>query len=313
MRDSSLQTWIFIAVCLAAIALWFAPQDATGPIRTTVQDALQPGQSIVRASIDHARNGIPAWTRRLTTGSDPAVEKALREELDAQKRRIDRLLVEQTELRAQLAEARKNGALLSPTSEPPPLYNVDLIRAQVLGTEAAAHWRARPVLAIGAGQGVRESALVLDNPRPLVDQGANVALEPDQPVFAANHPYVVGKIARVGRLSSRLCLVTDADYAGAARLVRKTPAGLTYGAAGTLVGDGHDLCKLLRISRDEPAAVGDLVVTADTGGRFPPQIYGEVIRVNLTEGNLEWDIWVRPLAQRDTDVLIMRSRLNISP
>jgi len=310
MRDSSLQTWIFVAVCLAAVALWFAPQEATGPMRTVVQDALQPGQSLVRSAIEHTKSAVPAWTKRLTSGIDPAIEKTLRDELDVHKRQTDRLLVEQAELRGQLADARKNGALLSPTTDPAPLYHVELVRAQILGTEAAAQWRARPLLSIGAGQNIRESALVLDNPRPLVDQGANVALEPDQAVFAANHPYVVGKIARVGRLSSTLCLVTDTDYAGAARLVRRTAAGLNYGASGTLVGDGHDQCKLLRISRDEPAEVGDLVVTADTEGRIPPQIYGEVTRVNLTEGNLEWDIQVRPLARCETDVLVMRSRLN---
>jgi len=120
---------------------------------------------------------------------------------------------------------------------------------------------------LGAGDraGITESALVLDDTRPLVDLGDDTGLSPGDAVYAGR--VVIGKIAEVGRFSSTLRMVTDSEYSGRARLARRTSQGLVFGAEGTLVGDGSDLCRLKHIS--DPVNVGDEVVTGGTDGRFP--------------------------------------------
>src|SRR5205814_1458134 len=127
-------------------------------------------------------------------------------------------------------------SILDPPSSPPPLVVPRLVEARVLGEETAALWRGRKLLSAGATGGVAESALVLDDTRPLVDLGADEHLAPGDAVYAYAGRIVLGKIGEVGHYSSTLLLVTDRAYSGSARLARRTSRGLVFGPEGTLVG-----------------------------------------------------------------------------
>src|SRR4030095_14292410 len=140
-----------------------------------------------------------------------------------------------------------------------------LIEARVLGEETAALWRGMKFLSAGARNGIAESALVLDDPRPLIDLGSDADLSAGDAAYAGR--IVIGKVAEVGRFSSTLRLVTDPAYSGRARPMHRSSRGLVSGAEGTIVGDGSDLCRLRHIT--DPVNVGDEVFTGGTDGVFP--------------------------------------------
>ncbi len=193
-----------------------------------------------------------------------------------------------------------------------PLVIPQLIEARVLGEESAALWRARKLLSAGANGGIAESALVLDDTRPLVDLGDDAQLSTGDAAYAGR--IVIGKIAEVGRYSSTLRLVTDPAYTGHARLARRTSRGLVHGAEGTLVGDGSELCRLKHVS--DPVNPGDEVFTGGTDGLVPwPMYYGTVVRAELEPGASEWSVWVEPavikaVSERLETVVIQRRALN---
>src|SRR5262249_38655157 len=184
-----------------------------------------------------------------------------------------------------------------------------LMAARILGEETAALWRGRKLLSVGAGGGIIESALVLDNTRPIVDLGEDADLSPGDAAYAGR--IVIGKIAEVGRFSSTLRLVTDPGYSGRARLFHRTSQGLLSGVEGTIVGDGSDLCRLRRIN--DPVNVGDEVFTGGADGALPlPMYYGKVVRAELEPGANEWSVWVKPAATDEPleTVLILRRVVN---
>ncbi len=189
------------------------------------------------------------------------------------------------------------------------LVRPQLVEARVLGEESATAWRGAKFLSVGARGGIAESALVLDDARPLIDLGRDADLSEGDAVCAGR--IVIGKVAEVGRYSSTLRLVTDPAYTGRARLVRRTSQGLVFGAEGTLAGDGSELCRLKHIA--DPVNVGDEVFTGGTDGVAPlPMYYGRVVRAELPPGAGEWSVWVKPAAADEPldAVLILRRAIN---
>jgi len=212
-------------------------------------------------------------------------------------------------LRDEVAKLARQQRLTPGAASPAPLVTPRLMAARILGEETAALWRGRKLLSVGAGGGIIESALVLDNTRPIVDLGEDADLSPGDAAYAGR--IVIGKIAEVGRFSSTLRLVTDPGYSGRARLFHRTSQGLLSGAEGTIVGDGSDLCRLRRIN--DPVNVGDEVFTGGADGALPlPMYYGKVVRAELEAGATEWTVWVRPAAidERLETVLILKRDVN---
>lgn len=308
MTRKAAQTWIVILACLVGGGLWSAPREVHEIIRGVVRDALVPGQRGVGLLADASR-AVWSGSLKWITPSGPSAETdALQNKVEQSQRELVRLQLEGAELRRQLHEHKLSVAAGLPAISAPPLYEAELLSVRILGEETSPLWRARPLLGSGTASGLHEASLVLDDARPLVDVGEDARLEPDQPVFAGGA--VVGKIVRVGRFSSTLCPITDAEFVGAARLVRRSGEQVQYGAAGTLKGNGSRTCELIRIPAAEPVSVGDLVVTVDTDGLLPPQVYGEVIEADPPEGTLDWQIKVRPAARPSTTVQVLRLRLN---
>lgn len=292
--------WVIALSALIAITLLLSPPELFIPARAALRDLLVPGQQTVASLLDVGR-------RQITGGADVTHAEA-RQKPELLERRERQWLVREAELQNSLREARQAAGLL--TSEvSPPLYTTDAIQVQVLNQAAAEHWRSRPTLGGGSHAGVRELALVLDDPRPLLDQGENQGVEADMPIFAGGT--VVGKVARVGHFSSTLCRVTDPEFTGAARLARQTSTGTQYGAAGVVLGDGTPECRLMRVPATEPVSEGDLVVTGENEDTPAPQVYGSVVRTELPDGALEWKIWIKPAAPEHLKtVAIVRTRLN---
>lgn len=295
-----------LAICLAGAGLMFLPVEAGRPVRAVVRDALRPGQSALHAVVRHTRVRVVALGRSLHPAGQSADTDGHVQELRLENRRLE-VLVASLKERVQTLSAQQG---LSPAlGAPSPLVRPRLVEARVLGEETAALWRGMRFLSTGADGGIAESALVLNDTRPIIDLGSDADLAAGDAAYAGR--IVIGKIAEVGRYSSTLRLVTDPAYSGRARLARRTSRGLVFGVEGTLVGDGTALCRLKHIA--DPVNVGDEVFTGGADGLVPlPMYYGKVVRAELEAGANEWSVWVKPAAtdERMESVLILRRAIN---
>jgi cell shape-determining protein MreC len=295
-----------VVLCLAGAALTFVPVEAVRPLRALVRDALLPGHLALNTALRQSRARVAALGRSLQAKGRDADRD---EELQATRLENRKLALEVAILRDDVRKLARQQGLAPDLASPPPLVTARLIEARVLGEETAALWRARKLLSVGASGGITESALVLDDMRPLVDVGEDADLSSGDAAYAGR--IIVGKIAEVGRFSSTLRLVTDPGFSGRARLMRRTSQGLIFGAEGTIVGDGSDLCRLRHIT--DPVNVGDEVFTGGADGALPwPMYYGTVIRAELEPGANEWSVWVKPAAtdERLETVLILKRVVN---
>ena len=181
----------------------------------------------------------------------------------------------------------------------------------MLGDELAASWRSGKLLNRGQTNGIVEASLVLDANAKLVDQGEDIGLTADLPVFAGS--CVIGKLQHVGHWSSTWVPLTDKRFRGRARLARVTADGLVFGAEGILIGDGKAACSLNRIRATDPVSEGDEVFSLETPGGFEtPLFYGTVTRAELAPGATHWEIEVRPAIdpQSTKSVSIVRPTMN---
>jgi cell shape-determining protein MreC len=294
-----------LLLCLTGLGLLFVPAQAARPVRALVRDALRPGQAALHAAVRQSRRWVAELGQSINRTDRPGEPDV---ELQAARLEIRRLELQVARLRDRVEKLSQQQRLSPAADSPPPLVTPTLVAARVLGDETAALWRGRKLLAAGGAE-IAESALVLDQARPIVDLGADADVSSGDAIYAGR--IVIGKIAEVGRYSSTLRLVTDPAYSGRARLARRTSRGLVFGAEGTLVGDGSDLCRLRHIS--DPVNVGDDVFTGGADGLVPlPMYYGTVVRAELNPGANEWSVWVQPAAaaERLESVLILRRAIN---
>lgn len=305
IKPSVTSPWLAAVILLAGSVLLFVPSESTRGLRARMRDTLRPGQRAVRLAVEATRSWTLAWQ------SSPREGRRIRQlEDDLKSARLEnrRLALQIAGLNAGVQTLRAQQGI-APSTTTSPLVTASLVEARVLGEETAALWRGRKLLAAGTREGLAESSLVLDDTRTLVDVGDDTGLSPGDAVYAGR--IVIGKIAEVGKYSSTLRLVTDPGYSGRARLARRTSRGLTFGAEGTLTGDGGSLCRLRHIS--DPVSVGDEVFTGGSDGLVPcPMYYGKVVRAELEAGSQEWLVWVQPAAatERLETVLVLRRAVN---
>jgi cell shape-determining protein MreC len=307
MKAGTSNFWLTIAISLAGTGLLFVPVETARPMRALVRDALGPGQKALDAVCRQGRG----WSAAFPSLNNQAERvSALEDDLQSVRLANRGLEIQSARLNAELQKLSEQQRWGGSVTAGRPLVSPGLVSARVLGEESAALWRGRKLLGVGNRAGIAESALVLDDTRPLVDQGDDARITPGDAVYAGR--IVIGKIAEVGRFSSTLSLVTDAGYSGRARLARRTSQGLVFGAEGTLVGDGTELCRLKHVV--DPVNVGDEVFTGGADGSVPlPMYYGTVVRTLLEPGAQEWSIWVKPAAsaERLESVLILRRVVNL--
>jgi cell shape-determining protein MreC len=297
---------IAAALCLVGAGLLLIPAEATRALRTRVRDALRPGQMAVNVAARHVR----AWQAPAVgfTGA-PGESGTSNEETRLLRLQNRRLELRAARLRERVEQLTAQQGLVPSSASFPPLVTARLVEARILGEETSSLWRGRKLLSAGAINEIAESALVLDDARPLVDLGADALLAEGDAVYAGRT--VIGKIAEVGRFTSTLRQVTDPAFSGRARLARRTSRGLVFGAEGTLIGDGTDLCRLKHMT--DPVNVDDEVFTGGADGLVPyPMYYGKVVRAELDSGASEWSVCVRPAAsdERLESVLVLRRAVN---
>ncbi|MCY2964667.1 MAG: hypothetical protein NT069_13700 [Planctomycetota bacterium] len=293
-----------VGLIFGACALNLAPVDLVGKLRSLVRDALAPAQNIVQICVTSIEN---SWSSRRPPSTDDADESpdVSQTALATRNRQLE---LELADLRERVAIAEEYGRRPKPTSSKP-LLIPELIEANWLGEGVSALVREKGLLSVGSADGLTESAIVLQSELPLIDQGESGEIQSGDAVYAGR--VVVGKIADVGRHTSTVRRVTDADFSGRARVARRTERGLEVIAEGTLVGDGADGCLLKHVT--EPIAEGDEVYTSGTDGVLRlPMYYGRVVRAELEPAAREWTVVVSPAAMtshRDR-VQVLRLKLN---
>jgi len=306
-RSPGAPFWLVLACCLGGVCLQAAPQSLASLWRQSVHDLLQPGERAARGIVDALNRGRTWLATREQPGSEHADEH--RRQLAASTQTIRRLQLELAQAHAELAKARQEYGL--PVQPTDPLFRPELVEARRLGTELAGLWPGRNVIDVGSSSGVASAALIVEPETVLLDQGQQAGIAGEQPVFTGR--VVVGKIADIGRWTSRVQLVTDAGYRGFARLVHQSSQGARFGAEGILEGDGTAHCRLEWIPSTATVSVGDLVVTSQTDGGLPaPMVYGVVVSAELTDEAPRWNIRVQPAmaAERLQRVQVLRAVLN---
>lgn len=302
---------VTILCLLTAVAIGFVPPDVQSRLRVSIRDGLQPGVQLAAAV---QQSAIRRIRQRLASDDEQELQfqisnlKSQVSQSQEQLRR-ERLAHQRTRDQKLLALQRHDDA--RKPLDPPPLIVPQVVEANVLGDELAASWRTGKLLDRGQTNGIVEASLVLDAKTKLLDQGADIGLTADLPVFTGS--CVVGKLQHVGHWSSTWVPLTDKRFRGRARLARVTADGLVFGEEGILAGDGKTACSLTKIRATEPVSDGDEVFSLETPGGFAtPLFYGTVTRAELAPGATHWEIEVRPAIdpQSTKSVSIVRPVVN---
>ena len=282
---------------LAGIGLLFLPPAVTKRMKSVVRELVRPGQQFAGRSAQTCR----VFAQSLTANYDAQQEiDRLTQEVShwQQQSRHWQLWAVKQRQQADDREADQSAGL--PVASTSRLFLPEMHQAEVLGDEIADRWRSGLMIGRGKQDGLEESALVLEDPLPLIDIGRDAQLDVGHDVFAGRN--VVGRIAQVGLWTSTVKPITDSSFNGYAQLARQTPDGLALGAEGILEGTGKQLCRLTNIPETAAVGVGDLVLTSTRNSSLPePMYYGKVTQAELKPGATHWDVLVEP-AMTLTDI-----------
>ena len=112
----------------------------------------------------------------------------------------------------------------------------------------------------------------------IIDKGSSSGIKTNMAVISTRG--LVGRIVEVGRLSSKVLLITDPNLKVGVIIRRNRQGGILTGSPG-------GRCKIIYISLDSDVKAGDKVMTAGFGRAFPKGILiGEVEKVGREEGRL---------------------------
>lgn len=291
-----------ILLCAAGGAMMLLPEDRASSVRSPLRDLARPGLEVLQS--------IPEPLSRVFQGFHNGrshTEQIAR--LEARLAAAERNARRANFNLPRAADSERSAAYLG-TTPSQPLLIPELVDACIIGSETAVPWRNSKFLGAGRDKGLEESLLVLDDGATLVDQGASVRIDANDPVYADR--VVVGRVAKVGTWTSTLELVTDKKFHGLACVMRETTEGFVPGPEGILTGDGADHCRL-EVESAEPVKVGDAVCTVPDDGVLPLRMYyGRVIQVDLQPGSLHWEVKVEPALKqlRLRSVSVLRTKLN---
>jgi cell shape-determining protein MreC len=283
------------ACCAVAAGLSVMPR-LQQPLRAAILDIVVSGQSLAlnRYESWRGRSAALALPDRSLVTKSALMTAASADDLRNLEQTCRRLRLENARLREELQLAEKYGISPIPVAASRPAVPPSVVQAALISRETLAHWHSVHHLGQGRGQGVEESALVLESGSPHLDQGSDGGIEPELDVFIGR--CVVGRIASVGRWTSTLELITDVRYRALVQIVRPTDQGGSFGTEGILVGQGTEVCKLTDVPTTQTVRVGDEVYTSDRDKRTcVPLYYGRIVRVE--EAGRHWDITVEPAAK----------------
>lgn len=124
-----------------------------------------------------------------------------------------------------------------------------------------------------------------------IDLGAEHGIKPGMPVVTERG--LVGRIHKVGPLSSTVLLITDPSSGVPALIQRNRLVGIVSGRAGALPVMEY-------IPQDADISVGDLVITSGLGGGFPKNlIIGQIVEVRQRDYEMFQQATIRPTVNFD--------------
>ncbi|MBI3287492.1 MAG: rod shape-determining protein MreC [Chloroflexi bacterium] len=184
----------------------------------------------------------------------------LRQEREELRALVDRLTIENVELReAQIENVELRQLLQFVESNP----SLQLVAAEVVGRDPLPLSRSL-----------------------LIDRGSEQGIASGMPVVTARG--LVGRIVEVYPRVSRVLLLMDASSSVNARIQNSR-------ATGVVEGTGANTLVMRFIQQAEPLAEGDIVLTSGLGGNFPRRlVIGQVTAVHQSDVELFQSAEVRP-------------------
>lgn len=120
----------------------------------------------------------------------------------------------------------------------------------------------------------------------IIDKGSSSGINNNMAVMSTRG--LVGRVVEVGKSASKVLLITDPNLK-VGIMIRRNRQG------GVMVGRTADRCKVIYISLDSDAKVGDQIITAGFGRVFPKGILvGDIEKIGKEEGRLYKYAIVRP-------------------
>ncbi len=121
-----------------------------------------------------------------------------------------------------------------------------------------------------------------------IDLGSEHGIQAGMPVVT--EAGLVGRIYKVGPLSSTVLLITDTS-SGVQALVQRENSR----ARGVVTGRAGELPVMEFIAQDEDVTAGDLIITSGLGGNFPKGLtIGQVVAVQRRDFDMFQQATVRP-------------------
>jgi cell shape-determining protein MreC len=327
LRNLWQRGWLSLAFSLlAACGLLVAPDATIARLRMVLRDAVAPGGRalvLVRSWGDRSALAAQAALRRASADAagTAATPPLAASSIDGEQAQRQRLELRIARLHEELESARRERARLLPVENAEPLVRARTVSARVIAIDrSAATALADRLIDAGATAGLATADLVLQAEpedesqepavEPLIDQGQNSGLEPDLPVMAEG--LLIGRVRTPGRLTSTVQLLTDPEFRVGARLVRDTPDGPVFGAAGIFAGSGHEGGRLDLVPNGEPVAVGDRVYTEEqVAGETVCLFIGTVRSADVPPGAAHWLIEIAPACVQVPPVVeVLKLELN---
>ena len=197
----------------------------------------------------------------------------------------ERTTVTNENLRQLLAQQSEVIAELSGLPQEFGMAEVNLILADIVGSDSSNSWRAK-TLNQGAsewGEGLRSGAIVLS---PLAGGGMD-------DVYGM---CVVGRVSGVGSWTSTLQLLNDRGFRLGVLIVPAADRGETWVSPGVLRGQSDGTISVNMVQCEYAVAVGDVVLAESRSDFLPvPMLVGWVSRCDWDDRTpVMWDIDVRP-------------------
>jgi rod shape-determining protein MreC len=233
---------VFVLVLASALLMFLHQLRALKPFEDTAVLLFLP----VQDSLGTLLGGVDQYFGGFQDAA------AWRQKFEERQALVDRLLVENTQLREKEKENETLRAMLS-FKQANQTYN--LLAADVIGRDPD------PLLHF-----------------VMIDRGANDGLQRNMPVITARG--LVGQIGEVYPHSAKIMLITDLASAVNA-LAQETRT------TGVVQGQVNGGLLMLFIPQGEKIGVGNIILTSGLGGRFPKQlVIGQVQTVHTRDVDL---------------------------
>lgn len=138
-----------------------------------------------------------------------------------------------------------------------------------------------------------------------IDKGSTSGVSIQDPVITADG--LVGIVSEVFLTSARVTTILDVANNVSVYNLRTRDTGIV---TGTVELSQKGMCKMIQIPRDSGAAVGDLILTAGSGGIFPSGlVVGKISAIYPETNGISLYAEITPMAdiQSVRDVLVLTS------